>query len=52
MSCLTPGRGIVALLWFAANPITHAQQAVPPAYRWIAAEHGIPAGLFYAIALT
>ncbi len=52
MSCLTLGRGIVALLWIAATPMTHAEQAVPSAYHWIATEHGIPAGLFYAIALA
>ena len=52
MSCLMPGRGIVVLLWIAATPITYAEEAVPSAYRWIATEHGIPAGLFYAIALA
>lgn len=52
MSCLRPGRRIVALLWLAATPITHAEEAVPSAYRWIAIEHGIPAELFYAIALA
>ena len=52
MSCLTAGRGIAALLWFAATPITHAEEVVPSAYRGIATEHGIPARLFYAIALA
>jgi len=52
MPCLMPGRCVVALLWIAANPITHAEEAVPPAYRRIASEHGIPAGHFYAIALA
>ncbi len=52
MSCLTLGRGIVALLWIAAYPMTHAEQAVPSAYHWIATEHGIPARLFYAIAVA
>ena len=46
MSCLTPGRCIVALLWFGVNPVTHAEEAVPSAYRWVATEHGIPVGLF------
>lgn len=52
MSCLKMGRRIIALLWFAACPMSHAEEVVPSAYRWIAAEHGIPVGLLYAIALA
>ncbi len=52
MSCLTLGRGIVALRWFAAAPMSHCEEVVPSAYRWIATEHGIPVRLFYAIALA
>ncbi len=52
MSCLTLGRGIVALLWFAASAMSHAEEVVPSAYHWIATEHGIPVRLFYAIALA
>lgn len=52
MSCLTPERGIVALLIFVTSAMTHAEEAVPPAYRRVATQHEIPVGLFYAVALT
>ena len=52
MSCLTPGRCIVALLWFVVSATSHAEGRVPSTYRWIAAEYGIPVQLFYAIALA
>ena len=52
MSCQTQGRGVVALLWFIACPMSHAEAVVPSIYRWIAAEHEIPPQLFYAIALA
>ena len=40
------------LLWLAACPTTHAEELLPPVYRWIAAEKEIPVELFYAIALA
>ena len=52
MSYLTRRHCILVLLCFATTPITHADEMVPSTYRWIAAEHGIPGALFYAIALA
>ena len=52
MFCLKHRRCIVVLLCFAACPMTDAEEVVPSSYRWIAAEHGIPGMLFYAIALA
>ena len=42
----------VVLLWLAACPSSHAEELLPPVYRWIAADRDIPAGLFYAVALA
>ena len=42
----------IALLWLAICPTSHAEESLPPVYRWIAADKEIPAGLFYAVALA
>ena len=52
MSCRTPGQGIIALLIVVTSVTSHAEEAVPPAYRRIASQHEIPVGLFYALALA
>ena len=52
MPFLTPGRGVVAFLTIVTSAAAQAEEAVPPVYRWIAAEHEIPPQLFYAIALA
>jgi hypothetical protein len=47
-------RHVIALLWFTTSlsAMTYADDAVPSAYRLVAAEYDIPVGLLYAIALA
>jgi soluble lytic murein transglycosylase-like protein len=53
MIALKPTRRlIVAYLCIALCSLSHAEDAVPPAYRLVADDYGVPATLFYAIALT
>ena len=52
MSCRTPGHGIIALFIVVTSVTSHAEEVVPPAYRSIASQREIPAGLFYAVALA
>ena len=52
MGALKPDRRLVALLCIAACPLSHAEDAIPSAYRLVAIEYGVPVALFYAVALT
>ncbi len=54
MVSLKVRRRAVAVLWIATSlpSLVHADEAVPSAYRLVAAEYEIPGPLFYAIALA
>ena len=52
MVALKLDQRLLALLWIAACPLSHAANGVPPLYRIVAAEYGIPMALFYAVALA
>ena len=52
MCCRRARRCIIVTLWLAAAPMSHAEDAVPAAYRWVASAHGVPSALLYAIALA
>lgn len=43
---------VVALAASTTGVAADAGEVVPPGYRWVAGQHGIPADLFYAMALT
>ena len=43
---------LLTSLWIAACSLSHAEDGIPPAYRMVAAEYGIPGPLFYAVALA
>ena len=45
-------RYLGALLCIAACPVSHAEDAIPSAYRLVATKYGVPVALFYAVALA
>ena len=53
MGALKPARRlVVAYLCIALCSLSHAEDRVPSSYRLVANDYGIPATLFYAMALT
>ena len=52
MVALKSDRYLAVLLCIAACPLSHAEDAIPSAYRLVAIEYGVPVALFYAVALT
>ena len=52
MVALKSDRYLAVLLCSAACPLSHAEDAIPSAYRLVASEYGVPVALFYAVALT
>ena len=52
MVALKSDRYLAVLLCIAACPLSHAEDAIPSAYRLVATEYGVPVALFYAVALT
>ena len=52
MVALKSDRYLAVLLCIAACPLSHAEDAIPSAYRLVATEYGVPVALFYAIALA